>query len=316
MAKKRATRGGDNIPRVPLDRLADVGQIDEILREAIGGTPTQVREVVRRVQSGWPGLSHDEIYARFCHLKNGNRRHRWRHVEWREEDIEFVRTHYGQGLAAARQTVKELGIRRPELTGDRIHRMAGKLGRTNQSGPRKRWEKSEDKLLRWQGGMKDIPFFVRKLERTPAAIRQHFSRLGLSAAVREPTYLTPYRVSKMLGVSDSIVRVWVEKDLFTPYGNVKRNGSGRSKVLIHKQALFAFCLDNADKVNLARCHDDVRDWLDENKKTPRQPWNGHRQHVTKQKECPRCGRLIIGNAFARHVKSCGGHLPFQRSEEM
>jgi predicted DNA-binding antitoxin AbrB/MazE fold protein len=201
--------------------------------------------------------------------------------------------------------------RYPDLPPRAIQRKAAKLGLTNPTSPGRPWTKVEQGLLGYHAGVKAVAFLAKKLNRTPAAIRKRLSDLGLSARVRLPDYSNLHQVSIMLGVSDSIVRAWYEKGLFEPYGKVKLNGHARSKVLIHRDALVAFCLAHPEKVNPEKCHPDVKMWLDKNGKTPPRPWKGSRQHLMARKDCPRCGRKIIGNAYSRHVKSCAALMPWK-----
>jgi predicted DNA-binding antitoxin AbrB/MazE fold protein len=281
MAKKRA-RGRD-VEAVPLDQLADIDQIDRILLGAINGTPQEVHEAIRQVLKDRPGRKPREVYRRFRRLKSRELKKRnghipWQRTEWRQEDIEFVRTHYGQGLVAARWTVNDLRIRRPELSPRAIHRMAAKLGQTNLVTPGRPWTKTDDGLLGYHAGEKGVSFLIKKFGRTPTAIRKRLSGLGLSAKVPLPDYFNLRQISIMLGVSDSIVRTWYEKGLFKPYGKIKLNGHARSKVLIHKGALVAFSVAHPQKLNLEKCHPDVKMWLEKNGKTPPQPRNGSREH--------------------------------------
>lgn len=158
----------------------------------------------------------------------------------------------------------------------------------------------------WDGGMKSVRVIARKLNRSEAAILQRLSLNGATARVREPKGFTLRRISKTLGVSDSIVRVWFEKRMFTNLdGHGRRNGHGPSRVVISREALIAFCLAHPEKVNAKRCDPEVLDWLGEKKILPRN-WNGSRQHLAEHKQCPRCGRVIVGNAFSWHVTHCGG----------
>jgi hypothetical protein len=219
----------------------------------------------------------------------------------------MLRKFYAQGLAGARQAGKVMPAIYPDLTPREIQRKAAELGLTNPCAPRRPWTTDEDRTLRWLAGEKGLSFLSEKIKRSPNAIQQRMSRRGLSAKVRMPNYFNLHQVSIMLGVSDSGVRVWFEKGLFEPYGKVKFNGDGRSKVLIHQNTLVAFCVSHPDKVNAKRCHPDVRRWLGEQRKRAGQ-WNGSRQHLGERRKCPRCRREIIGNAYSRHVMSCRAPL--------
>jgi hypothetical protein len=309
MAKDKPARLPIDPPLVPLADLADIDEIDAILLGAIDGTRKEVHEAISRVLDDWLGRTRYEVHKRFCWLKRRELRKRnanrpRQRAYWDEEQIEMLLNFYAQGLAGARQAGKVMPALYPDLTPREIQRKAAELGLTNPCGPRRPWTTDDDRTLRWLAGEKGLSFLSEKFKRSTAAIQQHMSRRGLSARVRMPNYFNLHQVSIMLGVSDSGVRVWFEKGIFEPYGKVKLHGNGRSKVLIHENTLVAFCVAHPEKVNAKRCHPDVRRWLGEQGKRAGQ-WNGSRQHLTQQKECPRCGREIIGNAYFRHVMNCG-----------
>jgi hypothetical protein len=312
MAKDKPTHRPVDPPLVPLADLADIGKIDAILQGAINGTRKEVRDAIRRVLKDWPGRTRWEVHKRFCWLKrrevrkrNANRPRR--RASWDKERIEMLRKFFAQGLAGARQAGKVMPALYPDLRPREIQRKAAELSLTNPREPQHPWTTDEDCALRWFAGEKLLSFFVKELKRSPTAIRQRASRLGLSLRVRMPNYFNLHQVSIMLGVSDSIVRVWFEKGLFEACGKVMLKGRGRSRGLIHKDTLLAFCLAHPDKVNAKKCPPDVLGWLAERGKSAGQ-WNGYRQHLTEQKECPRCGREILGNAYSRHVMNCGAPL--------
>jgi hypothetical protein len=316
MANNQAIPRALKDPLVPLKDLLDIGKIDEILRGIINGTPKEVHEAIRRVQEGWPGRKPYQIYRRFrwlknCSLRSRNGNPRWRRAEWNEERIEMVRSFYAQGVSGARQAAKVMPDLYPGLTPQAIQRMPAKLGLTCHPGSRRPWSPNEDATLRWHAGMKPVSFLARKLNRSEPAVRQRLSRLGFSSAVREPNRLSLHRVSKILGVSDTIVRVWFKQGLFgDPNGHAgkRRNGKSCSKSLIRREALVAFCSAHPEKVNAERCDPEVLEWLEENNKQPGE-WKGSRQHLTDQKECPHCSRVVIGNAYSRHVRSCSAGKP-------
>ena len=301
-------------PLVPLKDLRDIDKIEEILRGTLNGTPKEVHEAIRGVQRGWPGRTPYEIYERFRRLKNHSLRdrneyQRWRRAEWNKERIDMVRSFYAQGVSGARRAAKVMPTLYPGLTPQAIQRMAAKLGLTYHPGSRRPWTHNEDATLRWHAGMKTVSFLARKFNRSEAAVRQRMSRLGLSAAVREPNRLSLHRISKMLGVSDSIVRVWFRKGLFgDSNGTASERRKRRSKPLIRREALIRFCVAHPEKVNVKRCEPEVLEWLEGRKKQPGD-WKGSRQHLAEQKACPHCGRIVIGNAYFRHVRSCRTPLP-------
>lgn len=174
--------------------------------------------------------------------------------------------------------------RYPDLPPRAIQRKAATLGLTNRPGARRLWIPDQDYLLGWLAGMKTVALLAKKLNRMPAAIWKRLSGLGLSAKVPLPDYFNLHQVSRMLGVSDSIVLAWYEKSLFEPYGKVKLNGHARSNVLIHEDALVVFCLAHPEKVNPKKCPPDVLDCMEEKKIAPRRR-NGCRQHLRSRNEC-------------------------------
>lgn len=106
----------------------------------------------------------------------------------------------------------------------------------------------------WDGGMKSVRVIARKLSRSEAAGRQRLSRNSATAKVRDPKGYTLHQISKMLGASDSIVRVWFERGIFGDVaGHARHNGHGASRVLVCRNALVAFCLAYPEKVNPKRC---------------------------------------------------------------
>lgn len=265
MAKSRARHRPVEV--VPLDQLADIDQIDRILLGAINGTPQKVHEAIRKVLKDRPGRKPREVYKRFRCLKNREIKNRnghrpWQRAKWDQERIEVLRSYYARGRSGARQAAKEMPVRYADLTPRAIQWMAAKLNLTNPATPQRPWTQVEDGLLGFHAGVKLIAFLAKKFNRTPTAIQKRLSGLGLSARVRLPDYFNLHQISIMLGVRDNIVRAWYEEDLFKPYGKVKLNGHARSKVLVHKDTLVAFSVAHPEKVNLNKCHPDVKMWLE------------------------------------------------------
>jgi len=265
MAKRRARHRPVEV--VPLDKLADIDQIDRTLLGAINGTPKEVHEAIGKVLKDRPGRKPREVYKRFRQLKNRaltkrNGHLAWQRAKWDRERIDVLRSYYARGRSGARQAAKDMPARYADLTPRAIQWMAARLGLTNPTTPQRPWTQAEDGLLRFQAGVKSIAFLVKKFNRTPTAIKKRLSGLGLSARVPLPDYFNLHQISIMLGVRDNIVRTWYEEELFKPYGKVKLNGHARSKVLIHKDALVAFSVAHPEKVNLNKCHPDVKMWLE------------------------------------------------------
>jgi uncharacterized protein with PIN domain len=47
--------------------------------------------------------------------------------------------------------------------------------------------------------------------------------------------------------------------------------------------------------------------LMEGEGVPSNAWQGLRQHLTQQRHCPSCGRVVWGNAYFRHIRRCTGN---------
>lgn len=152
--------------------------------------------------------------------------------------------------------------------------------------------------------MKQARSIARKLKRSEAAVRQKLSINGVKSKVRFPKDYSLHRISRLLGVSDSIVRAWFRKGLFgDPNGQGKRKACARSSVRISSEAVEAFCREHPEKINPDECDPQVLDWLEEKKRQPA-AWRGLRQHLAERKSRPSCGRVIPGNGYFRHVKHC------------
>ena len=145
---------------------------------------------------------------------------------------------------------------------------------------------------------------ARKLGRSVKAVQQMLSSRGVSSRVRVPKSYTLRRVARLLGVSDRIVRRWFQKGLFGEPANQGRNGERSSRgTRISAAALVAFCEKHPDKINSERGSPDFL-LLMESKNVQPKPWQGLRQHLSKQRQCPGCRRAVRGNAYFRHVKRC------------
>jgi hypothetical protein len=106
-------------------------------------------------------------------------------------------------------------------------------------------------------------------------------------------------VAKFLGVEVGQVRGWIVE--------------GKLKILdgfVTERAFQDFCKNRGTELNSALLGNEVRDWLvegyslrvDANSPTPNIP--GNQKHALVTRRCPGCRRLIRGNIFFRHVKSC------------
>jgi hypothetical protein len=291
---------------VPLRKLQGVNEIDEMLRAVAKGTRGEVHTAIDAILQGWPGRKRREIWERLRWLRNGRNGSRGRHTVWSEEDLELLRGLYAGGRAGSRRAVRELQARHPDWSPRSVWRKAHNLGLSIHDGAPRPWSKDEDAKLRWDAGMKAVRVIARKLKRSESAVRQRLSINGESARVRIPKGYTLHQISTMLGVSGSIVRVWFEKGLFgEPNSQGKRNANGRSSVLISSETFTSFCIAHPEKINPDGCDADVLELLEEKRKKPGR-WNGSRQHLTERKECPRCGRVIQGSGYYRHVRSCMG----------
>jgi hypothetical protein len=130
------------------------------------------------------------------------------------------------------------------------------------------------------------------------------SSLGASPKVRNPKEHNLHGVSKLLGVSDTAVRLWFRKGLFDQLAEQKKkSGKSQSGPSLTLEAVAAFCVKHPDKVNAEQCDPDLLQLI-EDRNVRLSGCRGTRQHLLQSRRCPRCGRVIRGNAYFRHVNRC------------
>ncbi|MDE3181235.1 MAG: hypothetical protein KGM47_16450, partial [Acidobacteriota bacterium] len=258
MAEHRTPRRFSKDAAVPLRNLQGVNEIDDILCSVANGTRQEVHAAIETVLKGWPGRSRDEIRERLRWLRNDRNGTRRQHAVWSETDLDLLRRHYAEGRAGARRAVKELQARHPDWTPRSVSYKARKLGVSTHSDKERPWSADEEGKLLWDAGMKGVRAIARKLNRSEAAVRQRLSRNGASSKVRGPKEISLHRISAMLGVSDSIVRVWFEKGILgQPNGRGSRTVGGQASVRIKLGVFLAFCAEHPDKINPDACDPEV-----------------------------------------------------------
>ena len=135
-------------------------------------------------------------------------------------------------------------------------------------------------------------------------MRQMLSSRGATSKIRSPKEHNLHGVSKLLGVSDTAVRLWFRKGLFgEPADQKKKRGKPQSGPRLTLEAVVAFCVKHPDKVNAEDCDPDLLELI-EDRNVRLSGCQGTRQHLVQSRHCPRCERIIRGNAYFRHVNKC------------
>jgi hypothetical protein len=291
---------------IPLGKLAHSDEIDDILRPVIKAGRKEVHDAIEEVLEGWPGRKRGELWVRLRQLRKERRTAR-RHAVWSEEDLRILRTYYAKGRGGARLAVKELLGRHPDWNARVICHKAAKLGISTGSGTIRPWSREEHGDLLWNAGEKPVGRIARKLGRSEKAVRQMLSSHGASSKVRSPKDHHLHGVSKLLGVSDTAVRLWFQKSLFgEPVEQKRKNGKPKSGPRLTLEAVVAFCAKHPDKINPDQCDPDLLELI-EDRNVRLSGCQGTRQHLLQNRRCPRCGRVVRGNSYFRHVNKCNGN---------
>jgi len=301
-----ATRPARNL-LVPLRDLPGIEEIDAFLRPVIKAGRKEVHDAIEEVLEGWPGRKRGELWVRLRQLRKEERETGRRHAVWGEEDLTILRTYYAQGRAGARRAVKELRARHADWNARQITDMAGRLGISTGPGAVRPWSREEHGDLLWNAGEKPLGRIARKLGRSEKAVRQMLSSRGATSKIRSPKEHNLHGVSKLLGVSDTAVRLWFRKGLFgEPADQKKKRGKPQSGPRLTLETVVAFCVKHPDKINADQCDPDLL-LLIENKNVRLTGCQGTRQHLVQSRRCPHCGRVIRGNAYFRHVNKCNAN---------
>ena len=138
-------------------------------------------------------------------------------------------------------------------------------------------------------------------------MRQMLSSRGASSKVRSPKEHHLHGVSKLLGVSDTAVRLWFRNGLFDePAEQKKKSGNSQSGPRFTLEAVVAFCATHPDKINPDQCDPDLLELI-EDRNVRLSGCQGTRQHLIQSRCCPQCGRVVRGNSYFRHVNKCNGN---------
>ena len=289
---------------VPLRDLPGIEEIDTILRRVIKARRKEVNDAIEEVLEGWPGRKRGELWDRLRQLRQEGRETDRRHAVWSEEDLSILRTFYSQGRAGARLGVKELLARHPDWNARQITDKAGKLGISSGSGKARSWSREEHGYLLWNSGEKPVGRIARKLGRSEKAVRHMLSSLGASSKVRSPKEHNLHGVSKLLGVSDTAVRLWFRRGLFGQLGDQKGiSAKSHFRARLTLDAVVAFCAEHPDKINADQCDPDLLELI-EDRNVRLSGCHGTRQHLVQSRRCLQCGRVIRGNAYFRHLNRC------------
>lgn len=86
---------------------------------------------------------------------------------------------------------------------------ARKLGFAHARSSQRRWTGSDDHLLMTLAGTRNLRFIAEKLNRSVAAVRTRFRRLGVSS-IRVREGLTKTELAKMIGRTPTAVQKWID----------------------------------------------------------------------------------------------------------
>jgi hypothetical protein len=172
---------------------------------------------------------------------------------------------------------------------------------------RRRWTKSETRLL-WQGaGVDSVRVLARRLGRTERAVRWRMGVLGMSAKVKEGW--SQRELARTLHVGPANLRRRIRA------GEIMLR-DGR----IREPSLRCFVGRHAGGMNWALLDPETRQWLatecrlssitaEASTLLPTQ------KHALVMHDCPGCRERKRGNAYFRHRKCCPRLESKQRSED-
>jgi len=165
---------------VPFDGW--IRELDEVLVDFCSRGRAGQREAILAIREAHPHISSDTIWARIVYLRLAtSKRPPYCRHEWSPEDLELLRSGYGEGRNGASRTIDVLLERHPDWSRSVITWKARSLGlsRKREGGHRPWGEEADRKLISCEGF--EMESVEKRMKRSIASIRSRLAVLDRGA---------------------------------------------------------------------------------------------------------------------------------------